>query len=410
MQQAWEKRDASAVIRLVRWNTDLSQTALARITGLVQSTVFDIISGKTDLKHQGRIDSVLDGFWPHRQPGAPIPATRAPSSAPTNSSVVSTASVAGSSENLWQQVAQLSEPEAAHILRRADRQATDTNLYGLVMRYLTSRVGPALVAEESGSATFIAAAGLTEMAGWMAHDSGHDDLAARHFQRALNLARAGEDTTLTAQIWASRAHLALYRVDTEAALIAAEQAWRHLDGREDTALRGRVLAMLTRAHAARGDAVIARRFLAQAEHLLSVPTSPRSQWTSPFDLASLASEAARGLHDLKDHAAAADHARHVLCLRSPERARARALASLTLARALLSQGQVEEAASVAGQIAASEAVKGSAVAEAHLRTVARELGPYRRIPEVATVLLDVDENRARAARPRPAVEGVHHER
>jgi len=412
MRQAWEMRDASTVIRLVRWNTDLSQTALARMTGLGQSTISEIISGKVDLKHQGRINKVFEGFGGHQKYGAQTPPTPVTSPPHTRSfSVEGQLRPTDTSRSLWQQVSQVSETEAVHILRRVDRQTTGANLYTLVMRYLTSRVGPALLSEDGGPRTFIAAAGLTEMAGWMAHDTGRDHLATRHFQRALNLAHAGENTTLAAQIWASRAHLALHRADTEAALIASEQAWRHLDGGEDTALRGRVLAMLTRAHAAQGDAGAARTFLSQAEHLLSVPVlQPRSEWTSPSDFASLASEAARGLQDLKDHTGAVEHARHVLRLRSPERVRARSLASLTLARALIGQERIEEAASVVGQVAGSEAVKGSVVAATHLRAVMEKLGPYRKVPVVATVLQQVEESLVGVVRRRPAVERGEHER
>src|SRR5699024_6911840 len=175
-------------------------------------------------------------------------------------------------------------------------------------------------------------------------------------------------------------------------------------------LRGRVLAMLTRAHAVRGDAGTARAFLFQSEHLLSVPAlQPRSEWTSPFDFASLAGEAARGLHDLRDHTGAAEHARHVLRLRSPERVRARSLASLTLAQALIGQEQKEEAASVVGQIAGSEAVKGSVVVATQLRAVMGRLEPYRKVPTVATVLQQAEESLAEAVRERPVVEWGEHE-
>lgn len=51
-----------------------------------------------------------------------------------------------------------------------------------------------------------------------------------------------------------------------------------------------------------------------------------------------------------------------------------------------------------------QAVEGFACGEDH-----GDLGPYRRVPEVATVLLDVDESRERASRPRPTVEGERHE-
>ncbi|MFJ2173971.1 hypothetical protein ACIOHE_13795 [Streptomyces sp. NPDC087851] len=43
----------------------------------------------------------------------------------------------------------------------------------------------------------------------MAHDSGQDDLAARHFARALPLARTSGDLPLAAHIAVGSSHLAL---------------------------------------------------------------------------------------------------------------------------------------------------------------------------------------------------------
>lgn len=62
MRQAWEKRDASTIIRLRRWNTDLFQIALSRMTGLAQPTVSDVISGKIEFKHHDRIAQAIDGL------------------------------------------------------------------------------------------------------------------------------------------------------------------------------------------------------------------------------------------------------------------------------------------------------------------------------------------------------------
>ncbi|WP_159942502.1 hypothetical protein [Nocardiopsis sp. FR6] len=396
--------DAGEVIRQLRRRVpELKQWAIARMCGVHQSTISRVERGRPldrNLAH-----TALEGLGARSAgPASPSTAERAaftvvPSSAGREGPPTT-------SQTLWQQISEASESEAVRVLRIADRELAGGDLYTLVMRYLSSRVGPMLVSENGDSSTFIAAAGLTEMAGWMAHDSGRDDIAARHFQRALNLARASEASTLVAQIWASRAHLSLHRSDADTALIAAEQAWRHLDGSEDTALRGRVLAMLTRAHAAQGDASAVYAALTQAEHLLSIPmTSARSEWTSPFDLGSLESEAARSLCDLGDHTAAAEHARHALRLRSAERVRARALASLTLARALLGQGQVEEAASVTGEVAGSASSVRSVVTGSHLRDVAGELGAYRHVPAVATVLHDVRDTLARAEHERLAIEG-----
>ncbi|MFV2198721.1 hypothetical protein [Nocardiopsis sp. LOL_012] len=258
------------------------------------------------------------------------------------------------------------------------------------MQYLSSRVGPQLVSESSTPGTFVAAAGLTEMAGWMAHDAGRDEVAARHFQRALNLAYAGGGGALTAQAWASRAHLSLHRGETAAALVAAEQAWRHLDGGEDVALRGRILAMRTRAHAANGDAAHSRSSLAQAERLLtSASSASASDWTSPFDLGSLASEAARSMCDIGDYTAAAEHARHALELRTPDRVRARSLASLTLARALVGQRRIDEASAVAQRVGHATAGVGSLVVTGQLHHVVETLAPYSSVNGVGTVLAEL---------------------
>lgn len=386
-------RDARSVIRFLRSHVeDLPQEALARMCGVAQSTIARAEAGRGLTDRRKAIEALrglgapLRTESPHfRQPRSISLADPSMTKADIGAAIGGDGSAALGP--LWSEVTEGTTAEAVTAFRLADRRAGGGHLYALVMRYLSSRVGPALVSESGTPATFVAAAGLTEMAGWMAHDAGRDDVAANHFQRALNLARAGEVDALTAQIWASRAHLALHRDDTENALLAAEQAWRHLDGTEDTALRGRVLAMLTRAHAARGDAATARAFLRQGEHLLSVPISPpASEWTSPFDLASLASEAARSMCDLDDHAAAVEHARHALNLRSPERVRARLLASLTLARALISQRKVEEAAGLVAEASTATTEVGSAVAGARFQEVRAALASYRNVPEVATVL------------------------
>nr|WP_281388698.1 helix-turn-helix transcriptional regulator [Nocardiopsis algeriensis] len=386
-------RDARSVIRFLRHHVEgLSQEALARMCGVAQSTIARAEAGRGLTDRRKAIEALQGLGAPLKTEEPHLPQPRAASSAesPTPEAGIGAGDgVDGSAVlgSLWRNVVEGSTAEAVTAFRLADQRAGGGHLYTLVMRYLSSRIGPALVSESGTPATFVAAAGLTEMAGWMAHDAGRDDVAANHFQRALNLARAGGTEALTAQIWASRAHLALHRDDTKNALLAAEQAWRHLDGTEDTALRGRVLAMLTRAHAACKDTTTARTFLRQGEHLLSVPVSPpTSEWTSPFDLASLAGEAARSMCDLGDHGAAAEHAHHALSLRSPERVRARLLASLTLAQALIGQRKAEEAAGLVAEAGTVTTEVGSAVAGARFQEVRAALASYRNVPAVATVL------------------------
>lgn len=65
----------------------------------------------------------------------------------------------------------------AQALQAADRQIGGGRLYPSVLRYLHAEIAPALVdprGDDRSGELFAAAASLTEMAGWMAHDGGQD--------------------------------------------------------------------------------------------------------------------------------------------------------------------------------------------------------------------------------------------
>lgn len=69
---------------------------------------------------------------------------------------------------------------AMHTFRSADRQVGGGHLYATVVGYLHSDIAPRMFGADQGvegKAVFTAAAALTEMAGWMAHDAGRDDQA-----------------------------------------------------------------------------------------------------------------------------------------------------------------------------------------------------------------------------------------
>ena len=84
-------------------------------------------------------------------------------------------------------------------------------MHATVVQYLHAEVGPRLFGNgsaESNQEVFCAAAGLTEMAGWMAHDAGQDGLAQQRFARARDLSKLSGDPELSAHIFASLSHLA----------------------------------------------------------------------------------------------------------------------------------------------------------------------------------------------------------
>lgn len=159
-----------------------------------------------------------------RTPGNSSPDTGEPDAAPTGASI----------ERVMQS------------FREADRRVGGGYIYGSVIRYLEDEIAPSLV--HSSDDRFDAAAALTEMAGWMAHDAGHDDLAQRHFSRALQFASMSKDVELTAHIHASLSHLAMTRDRPRDALRRAQAALAHLNRHpHHPALTARLHAMQARA-------------------------------------------------------------------------------------------------------------------------------------------------------------------
>ncbi|MEV5173077.1 hypothetical protein AB0L10_18765 [Streptomyces flaveolus] len=160
--------------------------------------------------------------------------------------------------------------------RSADRQTGGGRLYGAVVRHLSHRVTPWLVDISSGPQVFAAAATLTEMAGWMAHDSGHDDRAAQHFARALPLA---------AHVAASSSHLALETGDAARAVGWARTGLElAVQGPRNPALTARLHTMQARALAVASQRSLAAHALEAAHRDLEASPAADHPCLSPFDI------------------------------------------------------------------------------------------------------------------------------
>lgn len=75
--------------------------------------------------------------------------------------------------------------------RAADKKVGGGHLYPSVIGYLQTAIAPRMFGGLSTSKDkqiFVSASALSEMAGWMAHDAGHDVAAWQHFRRSLDLA------------------------------------------------------------------------------------------------------------------------------------------------------------------------------------------------------------------------------
>jgi tetratricopeptide (TPR) repeat protein len=272
--------------------------------------------------------------------------------------------------------------------RKADRQVGGKHLYATVTSYLQRTIAPRLFGhapDTDEQSVFVAAAGLTEMAGWMAHDAGCDLLAEQHFQRALGMAQIGQDHQLSAHICGSLSHLAHHINQPSQALAYARQGHRYLaGGRSHPGIEARLFAMQARSHAATRDYDRCLEHLHQAERTLAGnPSEASSPWASGFDEASLAAEAARCLRLLGQPGAARRQAEQVVALRPPDRVRSRAFAQLMIISTLITDGRLDEACGVARQVLYSTRVLGSTIVVRQLGDVSRRLAPYRRNTDVA---------------------------
>ena len=232
---------------------------------------------------------------------------------------------------------------------------------------------------------FTAAAGLTEMAGWMAHDAGRDDRAHSHFLRAFHLSKAGQDRQLGVHVLASLSHLAHHRVDPHGAIRFARAGEAALaEGPRDPELAARLLAMKARGRATLGDDQETRLLLGQAEAALggSREEAP-SDWVSHFDRGSLASEAARCMRQLGKPMEAQEHAQLILELRPSNRTRSHAFGQLFLITSLIEQGEAEEACRVMGDVIDSTESLGSQLVVQQLREIHDQLSPYADLPIVS---------------------------
>ncbi|MEV8636035.1 hypothetical protein AB0395_30700 [Streptosporangium sp. NPDC051023] len=201
------------------------------------------------------------------------------------------------------------------------------------------------------------AASLTELAGWMAHDSGRDDLAQVHFRRALPFARAAGDPVVEAHVYASMAHLASQQGDygqtVELARAGIDIARQ---GEWYPALYGRLYMMEARGFAGQGDGR-AHKSLSYAEECIE--PSAVHPWISPYDRASWSGEAALCLDDLGDLASARRHAEEAVALRRIGRVRSLAFGQVTLAKIHVRAEQLDDAVAVGYELLDGSQALGS---------------------------------------------------
>jgi transcriptional regulator with XRE-family HTH domain len=289
-----------------------------------------------------------------------------------------------------------SDMGAMQAFRMADLRVGGGHLYPAVAEYLRGQVSPRLVAvdEAGGRGVFTAAAAITEMAGWMAHDAGRDERARRHFARALDLVAVARDARVKAHILGSMSHLEERLRNPDEAIRLARAGRDALVGTAcNPGLNARLCAIEARAQAALRNPGECIALLTRAEHSLGGPAEEApSTWVAGFDEGALASEAARCMQLLGDLDEARRQAERVIQLRPASRARSRAFGRLMLAGTLAAQGEHEGACAVAGEVVDATQTLSSHVVVQQLRDLASVLAPHRSSAVIGDFLarLEVD--------------------
>ncbi|WP_405616393.1 transcriptional regulator [Streptomyces sp. NBC_01508] len=220
----------------------------------------------------------------------------------------------------------------------------------VVVHYLNSVVSGLLSGsyrESVGRRLFAAVARLTELAGYMAVDTGQPGLAQRYYIQALRLAQAAGDRGYGGYVLAaSMSHLAAQLGNPREIAQLARAAQEGARGQVTPRAQAMFLAAEARGHALMGDVgqcqAVAGRALTALEHA-DPEADDDPVWITHYDQAYLADELAHCYRDLGQPDAAARHASDSLSGHPESRARRRAIALVLLATAQVQQREVEEA-------------------------------------------------------------------
>ncbi len=222
---------------------------------------------------------------------------------------------------------------------------------------------------------------LTELAGYMAVDTGQPGLAQRYYIQALRLAQAAGDRGYGGYVLAaSMSHLAAQLGNPREIAQLARAAQEGARGRVTPRAESMFHAAEARGHALMGDARAAQSAAGRAVCALEAADPAAGDdpvWIAHFDEAYLADELAHCHRDLGQAEAAARCAQESLAGHPETRARRRAIGYVLLATAQVQQREIEEACSTGMKaVELLEGLRSNRGAE-YLEDFQQRLEPYR---------------------------------
>jgi transcriptional regulator with XRE-family HTH domain len=274
-------------------------------------------------------------------------------------------------------------------LTEMDHRFGSGHVRPVVVHYLNSVVSGLLSGsyrESVGRELFAAVARLTELAGYMAVDTGQPGLAQRYYIQALRLAQAAGDRAYGGYVLAaSMSHLAAELGNPREIAQLARAAQEGARGRVTPRVQAMFLAAEARGHALLGDGPTCDEVAARAVAALERAepgTGDDPDWISHFDQAYLADELAHCYRDLGRAPTAARYAADALEALPESRVRRRAIGLVLLASAQVQQREVEQACHTGTRaVELLDTLRSSRGAE-YLDGLQLRLEPYAQEPPV----------------------------
>ncbi|MFF1694738.1 transcriptional regulator [Streptomyces sp. NPDC058257] len=237
-------------------------------------------------------------------------------------------------------------------LTKLDHQYGSGHVRPVVVHYLNSVVSGLLAGsyrESVGRELFAAVARLTELAGYMAVDTGQPGLAQRYYIQALRLAQAAGDRGYGGYVLAaSMSHLAAQLGNPREIAQLARAAQEGTRGRVTPRAEAMFYAAEARGHALLGDGRSTQVVAGHAVEAMDRASGEAESgddpvWIRHFDHAYLADELAHCHRDLGQADAAARSAEESLAGHPETRARRRAIGLVLLATAQVQRRDIEQA-------------------------------------------------------------------
>lgn len=311
--------DVAWVVRLLRRHTDLTQEAIAHLTGLSQGMVSRLESGKRTLRDPNRRRRAWEGL------GAPQPALAVASplydpetlveALKLSSGTVMDGEEAGGRESRRGTAGlerRFGEGDLARLhSARLHYEAMYRRVGGIpvqprLVRFLATRVVPMLNAsytDKVGRRLFRTAGSLAALAGICAYDAHDQALAQKYFRAALHMAKASGDRGFSGYVMALLANQAMSMSRYPLVVQYTETVLRTGCGHLSSALVVDLRSMQARAHARLGNRAACHEQMtlseAAANRIRYNEEPSETSYVQPGLMEIQFSEALRRLGDLK---------------------------------------------------------------------------------------------------------------